>query len=241
MTKIIEHIKPNLKMPIMLCDVELSNHLKEDPILKYFNKTFTCGIFGKKGSGKTSLLISWLQTKYKFKKVFYQIFVFMPSTSRASIKNSVYDKLPENQLFEGVSFENLEEIYNILKENSSNKKFTLLIFDDVQSFLKNPEIEQNLLHIIQNSRHLRCCVFIIAQNWNKVPANIRNAFNDIILFNISKKEYNKIFEEWLEIDSDEWDEVLNYYRKQKLIDDHSFIFVHEKNKIFVNFNEIEFE
>jgi hypothetical protein len=241
MTKIIQHIKPNLKMPEMMCDIPLSKHLETDPILKYLNKTFTCGVIGKKGSGKSSIIISWLQTKNKLKKVFYQVFVFMPSTSRASIKNSVYSKLPEDQIFENVNFENLQYVYDILKENSKNKKFTLLIFDDVQSFLKNTEIEKNLLHIIQNSRHLRCCVFILAQNWNKIPSNIRIAFNDLILFNISKKEYNKIYEEWLEIDEIEWEEVLKYYRKQKEINNHSFIYIHEQYKIFVNYDEIEFE
>jgi hypothetical protein len=120
MTKIIQHIKPNLKMPEMMCDIPLSKHLETDPILKYLNKTFTCGVIGKKGSGKSSIIISWLQTKNKLKKVFYQVFVFMPSTSRASIKNSVYSKLPEDQIFENVSFENLQYVYDILKENSEN-------------------------------------------------------------------------------------------------------------------------
>eukprot|EP01038_Epipyxis_sp_PR26KG_P011123 gene11123-14927_t len=91
------------------------------------NQTFA--IVGKKGSGKTSLLISWLQTPHKLKRVFYEIFVWMPKTSRASIKDSIYEKLPEDQLFEGVSFENLKLVYDRLKVNSEKGEYDK-IFDE---------------------------------------------------------------------------------------------------------------
>jgi len=238
---IIKHDVPKLNMPSFKCDVPLSKHLDDDPILKYLNKTFACGIIGKKGSGKSSLLISWLQTQHKFKKVFYEIYVWMPKTSRASIKDSVYDKLPEEQLFEGVSYENLKLVYDKLKENTKNNNFSLLIFDDVQSFLKDAEVERNLLHLIANARHLQCCIFIIAQNWNKIPKNIRISMNDLFLFNVSKGEYDDIFEEWLEINEKEFKSVLQLYRKYKNNDSHSFIYIHEKLKFFINYDELIFE
>jgi hypothetical protein len=165
----------------------------------------------------------------------------MPKTSRASIKDSVFDKLPEDQIFEGVNFENLKIVYDRLKKNTADGNFTLLIFDDVQSFLKDPEVEKNLLHLIANARHLRCCMFIIAQNWNKVPKNIRISVNDLFLFNVSKGEYDKIFEEWLEVNQKEFDSVLKLYRKYKDEDSHSFIYIHEKTKFFINYNELVFE
>jgi len=237
---IVKHDIPKLNMPTFKCDVPLSKHLEEDPILKYLNKTFACAVVGKKGSGKTSLLISWLQTPHKLKRVFYEIFVWMPKTSRASIKDSIYEKLPEDQLFEGVSFENLKLVYERLKVNSEKGNFSLLIFDDVQSFLKDPEVERNLLHIIANARHLRCCIFIVAQNWNKIPLNIRISMNDIFLFNVSKGEYDKIFDEWLEINDKEFKDVLKLYVKYKNIDPYSFIYIHEKIKFFINYDEIIF-
>lgn len=204
------------------------------------NKRFIAGAIGKAGSGKTSLITSFIQTKRKMKRVFYQIFLFMPQTSRNSIKNSIFNKLPDEQLFEGVSEENLNYVYEILKENSENKKFTLIIFDDVQSYLKNTNIEKKLLHIIANSRHLRCCMFILAQNYNKIPPNIRASFTDLFLFNVGKKEYEKIFEENIDLDINEWKDVIKYFNKQKEDNEHSFIYVHEKYKIFINWDELKF-
>ena len=155
--------------------------------------------------------------------------------------DSVYDKLPEEQLFEGVTYENLKLVYDRLKKNTADGHFTLLIFDDVQSFLKDQEVEKNLLHLIANARHLRCCMFIIAQNWNKIPKNIRISVNDLFLFNVSKGEYEKIFEEWLEINDKEFKSVLQLYRKYKNNDSHSFIYIHEKLKFFINYDELIFE
>ena len=140
-----------------------------------------------------------------------------------------------------MSFENLKIVYDRLKENTKNGHFSLLIFDDVQSFLKNSEVERKFLNLIANARHLRCCIFIVAQNWNKIPYNIRISMNDLFLFNISKGEYEKIFEEWLEINQKEFNNVLQLYVKYKNNDSHSFIYIHEKTKCFINYNELIFD
>ena len=65
--------------------------------------------------------------------------------------------------------------------------------------------------------------------------------NDLFLFNVSKGEYEKIFEEWLEIDDKEFKSVLQLYRKYKNNDSHSFIYIHEKLKFFINYNELIFD
>jgi len=165
--KLKHHSKPKLKLPQFKVDKPLSKHLDDDALLKYMNKSFCCGLIGNAGSGKTSLMVGFLSTSKKFKKVFPKIFVFMPNLSRSSMKNNVFDCLPDDQLFEGVTFESLKQVYNVLLENANNGLRTLLVFDDVQSYLKNKEVDVNLLHIIANRRHLRCSMFIIAQNYVK--------------------------------------------------------------------------
>ena len=236
--RLLIHNKPKLKMPEFKVDEPLSKHLEDDPLLSNMNKSFCCGLIGKAGSGKTSLMVSFLQTPKKFKKVFNKIYVFMPNSSRNSMKNNIFDVLPEDQLFEGVSYEILSEVYERLLESTEDNHKSLLVFDDVQSYLKNKEVEVNLLHIIANRRHLRCSFFIIAQNYNKIPKNIRQSFTDIFLFNVGKEEYINIFEENINLSKDDFSKVLTEYRSIKKTESNSFIYIHDKDKIFINWNEI---
>lgn len=236
--KLIKNEKPKLKMPKFLCDEKLSPHLDDDPLLKHMNKSFICGLIGKAGSGKTSLMTSLILTKHKYKKVFSKIYVFMPSSSRASMKEDIFSVLPEEQIFEGVSSENLSTVYELLKENTEENKNSLLIFDDVQSHLKNNEVEKALLHIVSNRRHLKCSLFVLAQNWVKIPKQIRQVFSDTYLFNVSKAEYSAVFDEIINISKSDFVDVLEEYRKQKLDDSHSFLYIHNFDTIFINWDEL---
>jgi ABC-type dipeptide/oligopeptide/nickel transport system ATPase component len=134
--RLLIHNKPKLKMPEFKVDEPLSKHLDDDPLLTNMNKSFCCGLIGKAGSGKTSLMVSFIQTPKKFKKVFNKIYVFMPNSSRNSMKNNAFNVLPEDQLFEGVSYEILSEVYERLLESTENNHKSLLVFDDVQSYLR---------------------------------------------------------------------------------------------------------
>ena len=236
--RLLVHNKPKLKMPEFKVDEPLSKHI-DDPLLSNMNRSFCCGLVGKAGSGKTSLMISFIQSPKKyFKKVFNKIYVFMPNSSRNSMKNNIFNVLPDEQVFEGVSYEILSDVYERLLESTENNHKSLLVFDDVQSYLKTKEIEVNLLHIIANRRHLRCSIFIIAQNYNKIPKNIRQSFTDLFLFNVGKEEYINIFEENINLSKDDFSLVLKEYRNIKKNESNSFIYVHDKDKIFINWNEV---
>ena len=77
------------------------------------NKSNFTLFLGKAGSGKSSLLISFLQTPSLFKKVYHNIFLFMPSNSRNSIRNGFFDKnLPADQIYDDVNLENLQAVYD---------------------------------------------------------------------------------------------------------------------------------
>ena len=53
----------------------------------------------------------------------------MPSTSRASLNNNIFEKnLPENQIYDKLTLENINELYEKLKENSSNGHKSLVIY-----------------------------------------------------------------------------------------------------------------
>ena len=97
--RLLVHNKPKLKMPEFKVDEPLSKNI-DDPLLSNMNRSFRCGLVGKAGSGKTSLMISFIQSPKKyFKKVFNKIYVFMPNSSRNSMKNNIFNVLPDEQFF----------------------------------------------------------------------------------------------------------------------------------------------
>ena len=84
----------------------------------------------------------------------------MGSNSRSSIENDIFGKhLPGDQLFDTLNFENINNVYNRLQEDSKDHYHSLLIIDDFASQLKEKDIQQVLYKIITKMRHLRCTIF----------------------------------------------------------------------------------
>ncbi len=226
-----------LKMPQMLVDHPLASHLENEPLLSHLNKSFACSFIGRAGSGKTSLMTGLLQTKNKLKKVFNKIYVFMPSYSRGSMKKCIFDCLPENQIFSELTLDNLFQVYQRLEENTEDKLLSLIIFDDVQDAFKG-ECEKLLLKIINNRRHLRTSLMIVAQSYKKMSLDVRKALTNHFLFNLSKEDYNQIYEERIYIPKHLWETILDYYRKGNDRKGNFLFLDPEKQKTFIGWDEV---
>ena len=226
-----------LKLPRFQVDEPLSKHLDEIPLLKLLNKSFACSFIGRSGSGKTSLMTGLLQTKKKLKKVFHKIYLFMPSYSRSSMEECIFDCLPEDQVYDELTLETLTDVYEKIRENTENDLRSLIIFDDVQDAFKG-ECEKLLLKIINNRRHLRTSLMIIAQSYKKISLDVRKALTNHFLFNLSKEDYNIIYDERIYISKDVWDTILKHYRKAN-DNKGNFLFLDpELQKIFINWDEV---
>jgi hypothetical protein len=236
--KLKQHTEVELKLPEFEVDKPLSSHLDEIPLLSYLNKSFACAFIGRAGSGKTSLMTGLLQTKNKFKKVFHKIYLFMPTYSRNSMKKCVFDCLPEKQIFDTLNLENLTLVEQAIKENANNNILSLIIFDDVQDGFKG-ECEKLMLKLINNRRHLRTSIIVIAQSYMKISLSVRKALTNLFLFNLSKEDYATIHDERIYLSKEEWDEILKYYRKLNKSKKGNFLFIDpELSKIFINWDEI---
>ena len=55
--------KINLNIPAFVYDRGVADHLDGYPMLKHLNGFYFTGLIGKPGSGKTSMLVSWLNGK----------------------------------------------------------------------------------------------------------------------------------------------------------------------------------
>ena len=226
---------PKLKLPKFSVDNELDEKLNDYEITKLMNRSNFTVFLGKAGSGKSSLLISFLKTPILFKRVYSNILLFMPPNSRASIKDSFFDKyLPKEQIYDDVDINNLQEAYDLAKSNATEGENTLIIFDDVQKYFKG-ENEKLLLHMINNRRHARLSIWFAVQTYNSIPRQVRQGITDMFVFKISKIEMENIFSEQIEQHKELFVEILKLVFQKS----HDFMYINTNTqRIFSNWNEL---
>ena len=227
--------KPPLKQIEFSCDAPLNAKLDKYPLTKDFLNTFnTTAFVGTMGSGKSSLMINMLLGFYK--KCFEYIFVFMPATSRASLKNNIFEKhLPKSQLYEELNEHTIHEVYEKIKINSANGFKSLIIYDDVQKSLKDYNTLKSLKNIVANMRHLKVVNLILLQNWFSLDKSLRELITNVVLFKLAKSQTQKVFDEIVESHKDKFEQV------RKLVYDkpYQWMFINVRTqRVFKCFDEI---
>ena len=228
--------KPDLGHIKMNCDDIIAEKLTKYPMIKEaFSTTSFNVLCGRMGSGKTSLLTSLV--KKVFKKCFETIYVFMPSNSRASIENDIYGKhLPEDQLFDTLTLENISSVYSSIQENSAECYNSLIIIDDFQVALKDPDILKVLQKIITKMRHLRTTIFLLQQNFQALAKPLRELASNLIIFNLGKSQLEKVFDEVIQLHKDKYQQIIDISFK----DPHDWILInlHKSRSIYRNFDKL---
>lgn len=237
--KIIELEKPKLKPVHMMCDDIIDPKLEEFPAIKQcFGTSNTTLLSGGTGSGKTTWLIQMLKSIWK--KCYHDIFLIMPENSMNSIsdKDNVFKKYldPEN-IYHTYDVDTLKEIYEKVEENASQGYYTLLLIDDYGNQLKNKMEAKILQSMFLKNRHLRLSVFVLCQSWYQAPKIIREICNNAVLFNTSKSQNCKFFDEVMNIKKNEFDELM-----KRLPTTHDYILISLKHKkIYHNWDEVTFD
>ena len=237
--KIIPLEKPKLQKIKMNCDAVIHEKLTKYPMVNDAWSTNSYNIIcGKMGQGKTSLLTNLV--KNVFNKCFENIYVIMPSNSRASIEKDKFGKnLPDDQLYDTLTEENLMEVYEKLQENSEEEFNSLLIIDDFQAQLKEPPIIKTLQKIITKMRHLRTTVFLLQQNFQALVKPLRELVSNLIIFDLGKSQLSKIFEEIVNMEKGKYEDLI----KIAFHDPHDWLLInfHRSKKIYRMFDEIEMD
>jgi len=188
---------PSLSKCEMVCDGGLHEKLNNFELTKFLNSHETNLMIGRPASGKTSLLYSFFKSPKVFRKVFHNIYLFQPSHSRASMKDNIFEKIPQEQCYEELNYENLQSVMTTIKDE--DKKYNnCIIFDDMTAYLKNGDVKQLLKELIFNRRHLRCTVIFLVQTWYSIEKDIRKLFSNIFCFRVSKQELSTIMDEVVE-------------------------------------------
>lgn len=227
---------PNFKKINFSCDECIHPKLEEqgELIKSFLNKSFSLLIIGNAGSGKTSLTINFLMT---FKKCYNRVVVFMPKSSRMSLKNNIFDKyLPKEQIYEELDEESITDFYQKVKLWKEEEKYkTLVIFDDVQRAMKNKNVVRMMKNLFANRRHLGLSIIVLLQNYFALDKSIRELANNLALFKMGKSQTLKIFNEVIETDKDKFEEI----RDMVYDEPHSWFFINvESQRMFKRFDEI---
>lgn len=205
--RVKENKKLELKSPQFLVDHSLNKDIEKYDVLSFLNRSSANAFVGTSGSGKTSLMYSFLMNiKPKiWKKQFENIIVVMPKASRNSLKNNIFDKyVDESNLYDDLTEQTIDQITEQITENASEGYNTLLIMDDVASALKNPYIAKKLQHLVYAYRHYKTVILLLVQTLKTIPLSIRKNLSNLVVFHKPRlSEWDSITEEFLEMDKKE--------------------------------------
>lgn len=235
MISIKNNESPNLPMIQMNCDDPLHSKLDEFELTKFLNCHSTTLFLGKPKSGKSHLLQSLFRSPKVLRKVFHNIYIFRPSTSKLTVKDDIFSNLPEDQEYSELTAESLVDVMGKITVEAVEKNNSCIIFDDMASELKNKETMQLFKKLIFNRRQYRCSVFFLVQTWHSIPRELRKSFTNMFIFRVGKSELKDIFDEAVELDNKFLIPVSN------LVYDvpYNFLFVNlDGKRLFKNWNEL---
>ena len=237
MIQIVKKEKPNLKPCEMVCDGGLHKKLNKFEMTKFLNGHGTNLFIGKSGSGKTSLLYSLFQSKHLFNNTFHNIYLFQPTHSRSSMKDDLFDSIPEDQRYDELNYENLNEVLERIKKEDK-KHNNCILFDDMGAYLKNKDTKKLLKELIFNRRHISTSIFFLVQTWFSIEKDIRKLFSNIFVFKVSKKEMETIADEVIETKKEYIPEI----SKMVFSEPYKYLFINtDTGRLFTDFNEIIIE
>jgi len=239
MITIKKNKQPKLKACEMICDKELNSKLNKYELTKFLNAHTTNLLIGKPRSGKTSLLYSLFQSSRCLKKCFHNIYLFQPSHSRGSMKDKLFDKLPEDQKKEFLDYESLDEVMDRIKASDPAHN-NCIIFDDCTAALKDYDVQKLLKELVFNRRHLRTSIYFLCQTYISVPKDLRKLFSNLFIFRTNKVEMKLIFEEQIE-DKDKMN-LISEITKLVFDKPFQFLFINtDTQRFFKNFDELMFK
>jgi KaiC/GvpD/RAD55 family RecA-like ATPase len=225
-----ENDAPTLKVCKMLCDTKLHPKLDNYELTSFLNRHSTNLMIGKPGMGKTSLLYSFLKSKEIFKNTYDKIFLFQPEQSRASMKDKLFDKIPDEQKYDELTIENLNEVEENLSEHNN-----LLIFDDMTAYLKDKTLKKKFRELIYNRRHKHLSIIFLVQSFLSIEKDIRKLFSNLFIFKTSKKEMETIFDELIELPK----EYVIPIMQMTYDEPYNYLFINtDSQRLFRNFDEI---
>jgi len=220
----------------MKCDKIIDKKLLEcGPMVAdcFANHNFTV-IVGKPGQGKTSLATQLIDQV--FRKCFHNVYLIMPPESRDDLVNDIFRVLPPDRIYDDLTAEGLDDLYEKIKIDKSYGETSLILIDDFQNILKQPDIEKSLERLIIKMRHIHASIYLLNQNFQKLSKKMRSLASNVILFDIGKQELLDVFEESFKGHKKEFVDLMRI----AFVDEHDWICLNQKSRrIYRMFDQIE--
>jgi len=235
MIRIKSNDKPTLPKCEMKCDNILHEKLNKYDLMTFLNCHSMNLLIGKPKSGKTSLLHSMFQHKGLLRYCFTKVYLFQPVQSGSSINDSIFDTLPEDQIYNELTYDNLADVHMRIEEDAADGLSSCIIFDDVTAELKNKATLQLLKQLAFNRRHLRLSMYFLVQTWFSCPKEIRRLWTNIFVFKVSKNELSNIWDEIIEHSSDFMHQVMKLVYNEP----YKFLFINtDSQRMFDGWDEL---
>lgn len=204
------------------------------------------GIFGRKGSGKTSLLLNLIMKKDSpWYKKFNLIFLISPTASKDDKMSELIEDIGPNQYFQDLSDETIEFIKQQITADTEQRKKKgdyLIVYDDVIHMLKGKGKSKGVDELATQNRHWGITNAYLLQKWNAYMSPLIRSNLDLISFfqTPNKKEQKSFFEE-----QNEEDNIMEALYKYATDGDYNFLHINNygsKPKYYKNLDEeIKFE
>jgi len=239
MIKLIKNKPVKLDIPHFTCDTNcVGEHLKNHPLTELLNVYGFLCVIGRPGSGKTSMTISLITQKANkiYRKTHHHIIIIMPQNSINSLQKNPFKVLPDENIYNDLDDETINDIYNRVDSYSKSNEKTLLFIDDMTASLKKSKfIIDTFKKLVYNRRHLKLNIIITAQSYVNLPLDIRKNIQNLIMFKPAKKELEIVFSELFESKKDRFMDIMRMAYNEK----HNFLFLNvPSQRMFKNWDEI---
>lgn len=183
------------------CIGQLDNQviISDCPIPK---SSFVWIISGKRGSGKTSLIFSLLDNKWRNR---YDSIYLVSQTARNDshskkvLKDLIEELEPEGKFYEDINEEVASEILEKIQlsnDNSEKPLKHLLILDDCISSIPKNKLNSKINRFFINNRHYKLDTIVVTQKLNSLSTLLRTNTTLISMFsNRNRKDINTMVED----------------------------------------------
>jgi len=180
--------------------------LSDEPLPKDGYYIYT--IYGKRGSGKSNLILNILHHKIFYKNYFDNIIFVSPTAKNdKKFEDLIEEVESEGNYYDDIDEDILTEIIEKLQtfNNEWDKKRNirnLLIFDDCIHLLPKSTQKSKLHELITTNRHLKCNIWITSQRFKNINTLIRTNVDLISFFKNDNLMEKKMFCDEYSIDND---------------------------------------